>query len=75
MVIGNLLGGLLFDKLGGYKMILIGIFICFCSIMLFNFFYGWFWYVVWFVMLGFGGGMIIFVIYVMVGVVWLNGGR
>lgn len=31
MVIGNLLGGSLFDKLGGYKTILIGTFTCLCS--------------------------------------------
>lgn len=75
MVVGNLLGGFLFDKFGGYKMILIGIFMCLCSIILFNLFYGWLWYVIWLVLFGFGGGMIVFVIYVMVGVVWFNGGR
>ncbi len=31
MVIGNLLGGSLFDKLGGYKTILIGTFTCLCT--------------------------------------------
>lgn len=38
MVIGNLLGGSLFDKLGGYKTILIGTFTCLCSTTLLNFF-------------------------------------
>lgn len=41
MVIGNLLGGSLFDKLGGYKTILIGTFTCLCSTTLLNFFHGW----------------------------------
>ncbi len=50
MVIGNLLGGSLFDKLGGYKTILIGTFTCLCSTTLLNFFHGWPWYAVWLVM-------------------------
>ncbi|HDY9571173.1 TPA: MFS transporter [Staphylococcus argenteus] len=75
MVIGNLLGGSLFDKLGGYKTILIGAFTCLCSTTLLNFFHGWPWYAVWLVMLGFGGGMIIPAIYAMAGAVWPNGGR
>lgn len=75
MVIGNLLGGSLFDKLGGYKTILIGTFTCLCSTTLLNFFHGWPWYAVWLVMLGFGGGMIIPAIYAMAGSVWPNGGR
>ncbi|UMT79881.1 MFS transporter [Staphylococcus roterodami] len=75
MVIGNLLGGSLFDKLGGYKTILIGTFTCLCSTTLLNFFHGWPWYAVWLVMLGFGGGMIIPAIYAMAGAVWPNGGQ
>ncbi|MBO0927938.1 MFS transporter [Staphylococcus sp. 30400_3112M30941] len=75
MVIGNLLGGSLFDKLDGYKTILIGTFTCLCSTTLLNFFHGWPWYAVWLVMLGFGGGMIIPAIYAMAGAVWPNGGR
>lgn len=75
MVIGNFLGGSLFDKLGGYKTILIGTFTCLCSTTLLNFFHGWPWYAVWLVMLGFGGGMIIPAIYAMAGAVWPNGGR
>ena len=75
MVIGKLLGGSLFDKLGGYKTILIGTFTCLCSTTLLNFFHGWPWYAVWLVMLGFGGGMIIPAIYAMAGAVWPNGGR
>lgn len=75
MVIGNLLGGSLFDKLGGYKTILIGTLTCLCSTTLLNFFHGWPWYAVWLVMLGLGGGMIIPAIYAMAGAVWPNGGR
>ena len=75
MVVGNLLGGVLFDKLGGYKTILIGTFTCLISTTLLNIFHGWPWYAVWLVLLGFGGGMIIPAIYAMAGAVWPNGGR
>lgn len=40
MVVGNLLGGVLFDKLGGYKTILIGTFTCLFSTTLLNLFHG-----------------------------------
>ena len=75
MVAGNLLGGTLFDKLGGYKTILLGTAICLFSTTLLNLFHGWPWYAVWLVMLGFGGGLIIPANYAMAGAVWPNGGR
>lgn len=59
MVVGNLLGGSLFDKLGGYRTIMIGTVTCLISTTLLNFFHGWPWYAVWLVLLGFGGGMIV----------------
>ncbi|MCE5091173.1 MDR family MFS transporter [Staphylococcus devriesei] len=75
MVVGNLLGGTLFDKLGGYRTIMIGTVTCLISTTLLNFFHGWPWYAVWLVLLGFGGGMIVPAIYAMAGAVWPNGGR
>ncbi|ERF47929.1 multidrug MFS transporter [Staphylococcus sp. EGD-HP3] len=75
MVAGNLLGGTLFDKIGGYKTILLGTAICLFSTTLLNLFHGWPWYAVWLVLLGFGGGLIIPAIYAMAGAVWPNGGR
>ncbi|KRG10462.1 MDR family MFS transporter [Staphylococcus sp. NAM3COL9] len=75
MVIGNLLGGNLFDKLGGYPTIMIGTVICLISTTLLNFFHGWPWYGVWLVALGFGGGMIIPAIYALAGAAWPQGGR
>ncbi|MBV5139512.1 MFS transporter [Staphylococcus xylosus] len=75
MVIGNLLGGNLFDKLGGYRTIMIGTVICLMSTTLLNFYHGWPWYAVWLVALGFGGGMIIPAIYALAGAVWPKGGR
>ncbi|WP_398574347.1 MDR family MFS transporter [Staphylococcus equorum] len=75
MVIGNLLGGNLFDKLGGYPTIMISTVICLISTTLLNFFHGWPWYAVWLVALGFGGGMIIPAIYALAGAAWPQGGR
>ncbi|MCD8914841.1 MFS transporter [Staphylococcus simulans] len=75
MVIGNLLGGLLFDKLGGFTTIISGAVICLCATTLLNFYHGWPLYAVWLVMLGFGGGVIVPAIYAMAGAVWPNGGR
>lgn len=75
MVIGNLLGGNLFDKLGGYRTIMIGTVICLSSTALLNFFHGWPWYAIWLVCLGFGGGMIVPAIYALAGAVWPQGGR
>lgn len=75
MVVGNLLGGSLFDKLGGYRTIMIGTVTCLISTTLLNFFHGWPWYAIWLVLLGFGGGMIVPAIYAMAGAVWPNGGR
>ena len=65
MVVGNLLGGSLFDKLGGYRTIMIGTVTCLISTTLLNFFHGWPWYAIWLVLLGFGGGMIVPAIYAM----------
>ncbi|MDK3961831.1 MFS transporter [Staphylococcus pseudintermedius] len=75
MIVGNLLGGTLFDKLGGYRTIMLGTIVSLCATILLNFFHGWPWYAIWLIMLGFGGGMIIPAIYAMAGAVWSQGGR
>lgn len=75
MIVGNLLGGTLFDKLGGYRTIMLGAIVSLCATILLNFFHGWPWYAIWLIMLGFGGGMIIPAIYAMAGAVWPQGGR
>lgn len=75
MIVGNLLGGTLFDKLGGYRTIILGTIVSLCATILLNFFHGWPWYAIWLIMLGFGGGMIIPAIYAMAGAVWPQGGR
>ncbi|EKO0716841.1 MFS transporter [Staphylococcus pseudintermedius] len=75
MIVGNLLGGTLFDKLGGYRTIMLGTIVSLCATILLNFFHGWPWYAIWLIMLGFGGGMITPAIYAMAGAVWPQGGR
>ena len=69
-VIGNLLGGVLFDKWGGYKSTLVGIVITLVSILGLVFFHGWPLYVVWLALIGFGYGMVFPSMYAMVGTVW-----
>lgn len=75
MIGGNLLGGTMFDRLGGYRTIMIGTIFSLVATCLLNFFHGWPWYAIWLIMLGFGGGMIIPAIYAMAGAVWPQGGR
>lgn len=74
-VIGNLLGGYLFDRIGGYKSIMFGIILSMVSLMLLTFWHGWPQYI-WFVaILGFSGGIIFPSMYALVGSVWPEGGR
>lgn len=74
-VIGNLLGGYLFDRIGGYKSIMFGIILSMISLVLLTFWHGWPEYI-WFVaILGFSGGIIFPSMYALVGSVWPEGGR
>ncbi|MDO5374925.1 MAG: MFS transporter [Staphylococcus rostri] len=75
MIAGNLLGGTMFDRLGGYRTIMVGTIVSLIATGLLNFFHGWPWYAIWLIMLGFGGGMIIPAIYAMAGAIWPQGGR
>lgn len=74
-VIGNLLGGYLFDRIGGYKSIMFGIILSMVSLLLLTFWHGWPEYI-WFVaILGFSGGIVFPSMYALVGSVWPEGGR
>lgn len=74
-VIGNLLGGYLFDRIGGYKSIMFGIILSMASLLILTFWHGWPEYI-WFVaILGFSGGIIFPSMYALVGSVWPEGGR
>ncbi|MEH7334949.1 MFS transporter [Neobacillus drentensis] len=74
-VIGNLYGGHLFDKIGGYKSILLGIFISLAALVGLTFWHGWPEYVVFLTIVGFGTGIIFPSMYAMAGSVWKEGGR
>ncbi|MEK5427180.1 MDR family MFS transporter [Cytobacillus sp. FSL R7-0680] len=74
-VIGNLVGGVLFDKLGGYRSILLGIVISLSSLIIMVFKHGWPEYIVLLTILGFGSGIVFPSMYALAGSVWKEGGR
>jgi MFS family permease len=74
-VIGNLFGGSLFDKIGGYKSILIGIIITLFSLIGLTIWHGWPQYVIFLTIIGFGSGIVFPSMYAMAGTVWKEGGR
>ncbi|AZU63666.1 MDR family MFS transporter [Neobacillus mesonae] len=74
-VIGNLYGGSLFDKIGGYKSILLGIFISLFALVGLTIWHSWPQYVVFLTIVGFGTGIIFPAMYAMAGSVWKEGGR
>ncbi|OIJ18180.1 MFS transporter [Anaerobacillus alkalidiazotrophicus] len=74
-VIGNLIGGRLFDRIGGYKTILFGISITVVSAFTLVFFHSWSYYVVLLIGLGLGSGITYPSMYAMAGSVWPEGGR
>jgi MFS family permease len=74
-VIGNLIGGHFFDKLGGYKSILLGIGITLLALISLTFWHSWPEYVVFLTIVGFGTGIIFPAMYAMAGSVWKEGGR
>jgi MFS family permease len=74
-VAGNLFGGALFDKIGGYKAILIGIVITVISLVGLTLWHEWPTYVVFLTIIGFGSGIVFPSMYAMAGSVWKEGGR
>ncbi|MFZ7944965.1 MDR family MFS transporter [Neobacillus sp. 19] len=74
-VIGNLYGGHLFDKIGGYKSILLGIGISLLALIGLSIWHDWPQYVVFLTIAGFGAGIIFPSMYAMAGSVWKEGGR
>jgi MFS family permease len=74
-VIGNLFGGSLFDKIGGYKSILLGIVITLLSLVGLTIWHGWPQYVIFLTISGFGSGIVFPSMYAMAGSVWKEGGR
>ncbi|WP_226085533.1 MDR family MFS transporter [Mesobacillus sp. S13] len=74
-VIGNLFGGSLFDKIGGYKSIILGISITIVALLGLTFWPGWPQYIFFLTLVGFGSGIVFPAMYAMAGSVWKEGGR
>jgi MFS family permease len=74
-VIGNLFGGSLFDKIGGYKSIILGISITILALLGLTFWPGWPQYIFFLTLVGFGSGIVFPAMYAMAGSVWKEGGR
>ncbi|MCL6571093.1 MAG: MFS transporter [Bacillus sp. (in: Bacteria)] len=74
-VIGNLYGGSLFDKIGGYKSIILGIVITLVGLIGLTFWHGWPEYIVFQIIMGFGSGIVFPAMFAMAGSVWIEGGR
>nr|WP_276540433.1 MFS transporter [Salipaludibacillus agaradhaerens] len=75
-VAGNLLGGRLFDKIGGYKTIMAGVTITTVSAFTLAVFHQSFIaYVLMLTTIGFGGGMMVPCMYALAGAIWPEGGR
>jgi MFS family permease len=74
-VIGNLIGGVLFDKIGGYRSILLGISITIIALIGLTINHTWNFYVVYLTIIGFGSGIVFPSMYAMAGSVWKEGGR
>jgi len=74
-VVGNLYGGHLYDKIGGFKSVMLGIGITFISLIGLTFWHGWPHYVIFLIMIGFGSGVVHPAMYAMAGTSWKSGGR
>ena len=74
-VLGNLVGGYLFDKFGGYQSIMLGIAITVISLIGITIWHGWPHYIYFLIVMGFGSGIVIPVMFALVGSVWPEGGR
>ncbi|MFS0689178.1 MFS transporter [Sporosarcina sp. 179-K 8C2 HS] len=74
-VVGNLLGGFLFDKIGGFKSIMAGIIISILALAYLVYDHDWYPYIILLTVLGFSGGVIFPSMYAMVGTLWPEGGR
>lgn len=74
-VIGSLIGGYFFDRIGGYKSILLGIGITIFALTGLTLWHGWPHYVIFLTIMGFGSGIVFPSMFAMVGVLWPEGGR
>ena len=74
-VLGNLLGGYLFDKIGGYKAIMLGIVLTVVTLVGLTIWHEWPQYVWFLTLLGFSGGIVFPSMFALAGTAWPEGGR
>ena len=74
-IVGNLMGGSLYDRIGGYLSVVIGVAISMGAALLLTFFNSMLPYAIILVVIGFGSGMIFPAMYAMAGSAWPEGGR
>lgn len=74
-IVGNLLGGALFDKFGGYRSVMGGIILTTLALTGLTIWHDFTQFVVFYTIIGFGGGIVFPSMYAMVGTVWPEGGR
>ncbi|ERN52372.1 MFS transporter [Alkalihalophilus marmarensis] len=74
-VIGNLIGGRLFDKIGAYRTMILSIIITTISATILAFFHSYYFYMFLLMGLGFGSGMMFPAMYALAGSLWPEGGR
>ncbi len=74
-VIGNLFGGALFDKIGGYKTVLLGVSSTLFALVGLSLWNQWPEYILFLIIIGFGTGIIYPAMYAMAGSAWIEGGR
>ncbi|WP_430790911.1 MDR family MFS transporter [Virgibacillus flavescens] len=74
-IAGNLIGGILFDKISAFRTLLIGMSIAFSASVTLSFYHSIVPYSIMLVLIGFGAGMTWPVMFAMAGSVWPKGGR
>lgn len=74
-VVGNLIGGYIFDKFGGFKSIMLGTIITIIGLICLVIWHGWPHYVWFLTLIGFSGGIVFPSMFAMVGTAWPEGGR
>lgn len=74
-IIGNLFGGTLYDRIGGYRSVLVGVILSFLAAAFITLFHTLLPYAILLIVMGFGSGMIFPAMYAMAGANWPEGGR
>ncbi|MDE0563094.1 MFS transporter, partial [Exiguobacterium sp. B2(2022)] len=75
-IVGNYIGGTLFDRIGGKMTLMISVGLLLASSLGFLLFHATFFgYLVWLGMIGFSGGLVFPTVYAFAGLIWPEGGR